>query len=104
VRKKCSSIIAMAAGAGATISCRPDLARMTWAGGVLFTLIYWIYITGLESLSPGYIARVWNLEALTGVSVLGPPLEELLFAFTLGMYWAGVIVDEPAVNCVDCLP
>lgn len=84
------AIVAMAIGSMATMLCRPDLVRTTWAGGVLFTLIYWIYVSGLELLSPGYVGRVWNLEALSGISLLGSPLEELLFAFGFGMYWAGV--------------
>ncbi len=80
----------MIVGAVATMLCRPDLKTKTWVGGALFTGCYWVFVEGLELLAPGYVGRVWNLAALTGVMVLRTPLEELLFAFTFGMYWAGV--------------
>jgi len=39
---------------------------------------------------PGYIEHVWNLPQLTGILVWGIPMEELMFGFTFGMYWASV--------------
>jgi hypothetical protein len=83
-------ILAMAGGAAATIACRRDLARKTWLGGLLFVAYYVVFLAGLELTSPGYIERVWNLDALTGLRILGMPIEELLFATTFGMYWSGV--------------
>ncbi|MFV2055056.1 MAG: lycopene cyclase domain-containing protein [Thiohalomonadales bacterium] len=84
------SIIAMAVGAVANMLCRPDLKQKSWIGGVLFLIYYSIFLAGLEWTAPGYIDRVWNLSALSGIS-LGPmPLEELLFAISFGMYWSGV--------------
>ncbi len=84
------AFVAMITGAIATILCRPDLKTKTWIGGLLFLGYYWIYILGLDFLSPGYIERVWNLDALSGVMIFNIPLEELVFAFAFGMYWAGV--------------
>ncbi len=84
------SIIAMFAGALATMLCRPDLIRKTWIGGLLFLVYYALFLAGLEWSAPGYIERVWNLEVLSGVSVWFMPLEELLFAIGFGMYWSGV--------------
>lgn len=84
------SFVAMIIGTTATISCRPDLKTKTWIGGLLFMGYYWIFVEGLELLSPGYVERVWNLAALSGVMIINTPLEELLFALTFGMYWAGV--------------
>ena len=83
-------ILALAAGAVATVLCRPDLLRKTWIGGFLFLGYYVIFLIGLEWTAPGYIARVWNLEALSGLSVAGMPVEELLFAISFGAYWSGV--------------
>lgn len=82
-------IAAMVVGTVATMLCRPDLATKTWIGGVLFLLYYIIFLTGLEWSAPGYIDRVWNLEALSGISIFRMPLEELLFAISFGMYWSG---------------
>lgn len=84
------AILAMTCGAVATLLCRPDLLRKTWIGGLLFLFYYGIFLAGLEWSAPGYIERVWNLAALSGVLVLGLPLEELLFAFAFGLYWSGV--------------
>lgn len=84
------SIAAMVIGASATVLCRPDLVRKTWVGGLLFLAYYTVFLLGLEAIAPGYIARVWNLEALSGLGIWGMPLEELLFAATFGAYWSGV--------------
>jgi len=84
------ALMAMITGSIATMLCRPDLKWKTWIGGFLFTGYYWIFVEGLEILSPGYVQRVWNLADLSGVLLLATPLEELVFAFTFGMYWAGV--------------
>jgi hypothetical protein len=83
-------IAAMAAGAAATLFCRPDLRRKTWVGGLLFLAYYVVFLQGLQFTAPGYIEQVWNLSALTGVLVAGMPIEELLFAIGFGMYWSGV--------------
>ncbi len=80
----------MVIGAIAMVLCRPDLGRKTWVGGLLFLGYYTIYLLGLEWTAPGYIARVWNLSALSGLSLFGMPVEELLFAIAFGAYWSGV--------------
>ncbi len=62
----------------------------TWIGGLLFLGYYAAFLLALEWSAPGYIERVWNLEALTGIAFFGLPIEELLSAFGFGMYWSGV--------------
>ena len=84
------AILAMAFGSAAAIWCRPDLGRKTWIGGLLFLGYYVVFLAGLSLSTPGYIERVWNMDALTGLAVAGMPIEELLFAFTFGAYWSGV--------------
>lgn len=84
------SILAMTLGAIAAMLCRPDLARKTWVGALLFLGYYAVFLLGLEWSAPGYIGRVWNLSALTGLTIAGFPIEELLFAAAFGAYWAGV--------------
>lgn len=84
------AIAAMILGAVATILCRSDLARKTWVGAILFLGYYVVFLLSLEAWSPGYIARVWNLTALSRLVVAGIPIEELLFAAAFGAYWAGV--------------
>lgn len=84
------SIIAMFVGTVANMLCRPDLKQKSWIGGVLFLIYYALFLLLLEWSAPGYIDRVWNLEALSGLGMGFMPLEELLFAFAFGMYWSGV--------------
>lgn len=84
------AILAMAVGAVATVLCRPDLSRKTWVGGLLFLAYYVVFLLGLEWTAPGYIARVWKLDALSGLGLFGMPVEELLFAVAFGAYWSGV--------------
>jgi hypothetical protein len=85
-----AGIIAMAAGAVATHFCRPDLRTKTWVGGLLFVAYYGVFLAALAWSAPGYIERVWNLAALSGMFVLYMPLEEVLFALAFGLYWSGV--------------
>jgi hypothetical protein len=84
------AIVAMTLGAAATMLCRPDLVRKTWMGALLFLAYYSLFLLGLEWTAPGYIARVWNLDALSGLNIFGMPMEELLFAAAFGAYWSSV--------------
>ena len=84
------SIVALVAGASASVICRPDLKRETLVGGVLFLGLYSMFMLGLLWFTPGYIEQVWNLPALSGGLVYGIPTEELLFGFSFGLYWTGV--------------
>jgi hypothetical protein len=84
------AIFAMFVGGLATALCRPDLKRKTWVGGALFLAYYALFLLGLEWLAPGYVARVWKLDALSGFVIAGMPLEEFLFAAAFGAYWSGV--------------
>jgi hypothetical protein len=83
-------IIAMFFGGLATLYCRPDLKGKIWVGGILFTILYFIYFGSILPFYPQYVELYWNLDNLTHILVLGIPIEELLFAFTFGMYWSGL--------------
>jgi hypothetical protein len=83
-------IVAMLIGAVLSAWCRPDLSRHALLGGLVFLIYYMVFLTGLDFTAPtGYIAEVWNLEDLSGLSLGFMPLEELLFAVAFGSYWAG---------------
>ena len=84
------AICSMATGAAATALCRPDLARKSLIGGAIFLAYYAVFMAALLVFAPGYIDQVWNLPQLTGIQLLGVPLEELLFGFTFGMYLTSV--------------
>jgi Lycopene cyclase len=85
-----SAIASMTFGSAATVACRPDLQSEMLIGGGLFSAYYAVFMLLLEWSAPGYIARVWNLPALSGVMIAGIPLEELLFGFSFGTYWSGI--------------
>jgi phosphotransferase system glucose/maltose/N-acetylglucosamine-specific IIC component len=82
--------IAMFLGGLATLYCRPDLKGKIWVGGLLFTLLYFIYFGSILLLYPDYVQLYWNLDNLTHILIFGIPVEELIFAFTFGMYWSGL--------------
>jgi len=83
-------IIGLFVGGLATLYCRPDLKGKIWLGGILFTILYFIYFGSILVFYPQYVDLYWNLDNLTHILLLGIPLEELLFAFTFGMYWSGL--------------
>src|SRR5574338_223804 len=84
------AIVALLIGGAANVLCRPDLLRGTVIGGLLFAALYALFMALLIGFAPGYIDRVWNLPALTGIRPAGIPLEELTFGFAFGTYWAGI--------------
>ncbi|MCB0632944.1 MAG: hypothetical protein KDD15_24570, partial [Lewinella sp.] len=85
-----SGVIALFLGAIATLYCRPDLKAKIWIGGLLFTGLYFVYFGSLLLVFPNYVDAYWNLTDLTGIKLAGIPLEELMFAFSFGMYWSGL--------------
>jgi lycopene cyclase-like protein len=82
--------IAMFLGGLATLYCRPDLKEKIWVGGLLFTLLYFVYFGSILLFYPDYVQLYWNLDNLTHILIFGIPVEELIFAFTFGMYWSGL--------------
>ncbi len=84
------AFIAMMAGGFATWYCRPDLKKKMIASAFLFLGLYFLYFLTLIAAYPGYVKQVWNFPAISGVLVVGVPLEELMFAFSLGFLWSSV--------------
>ena len=74
------AIIAMMLGILAMLFCRPTLAPRLGVGASLFLGYYTAFLLGLEWTAPGYVERVWNLPALSGLAIAGLPMEEFLFA------------------------
>lgn len=84
-----STILAMTVGAVATWLCRPDLLKAMVTGSLLFLGIYFVvFLVGFVWLFPGYVEAVWNLPAISGILIAGVPIEELLFAASLGAMWS----------------
>ena len=57
----------------------------------LFLALYFVYFWTLIVIAPvGYVESVWNLVALSGILIIGIPLEELLFALSFGFIWSSI--------------
>lgn len=85
-----SAIIAMLIGGFATWYCRPDLKKKMVLSAFLFLALYFVYFLTLIAMSSGYVERVWNLDAISGILIVGIPIEELLFALSFGFIWSSI--------------
>jgi hypothetical protein len=85
-----SVTIAMFIGGISAILCRPDIKKKIWIGGITFSALYFICFMLFNLIYPGLVLKIWNLSALSGILIIGVPLEELIFAFTFGMLWSSV--------------
>ncbi|MDO8474300.1 MAG: lycopene cyclase domain-containing protein [bacterium] len=85
-----STFIALIGGGLFTWYCRPDLKKKMFASAFIFSGLYFVYFLSLIAAYPGYIQQVWNLSAISGILVVGVPLEELMFAFGVGFLWSSV--------------
>lgn len=84
----CAAVLSLARGGLCACYCRPDLVPKMLLSAILFLALYFIYFLTLVAAYPNYVREVWNLRVISGVLVLGIPVEELLFAFTLGFLWS----------------
>lgn len=84
------SAIALVAGFFATLYCRRDLWLKMVVSGVLFFGVYFCVFALFNVVFRGYVEAVWNLKAISGIRLIGVPLEELMFGFTFGLYWSSV--------------
>ncbi|MFA5867340.1 MAG: lycopene cyclase domain-containing protein [Actinomycetota bacterium] len=73
-----------------TAFCRPDLIKKMLVSGALFTGFYFVFFLTLVLAYPDYVHHVWNLDALSGILILGVPLEELMFAAGFGFLWSSI--------------
>lgn len=85
-----SAIIAMTFGGFLVLCCRQDLKEKMFVSAFLFLVIYTFYFFTLIALYSGYVAQVWNIDAISKIFVFGIPIEELLFALSFGFLWSGI--------------
>ena len=83
-----TSSIAMLIGSLAAMLCRPALIKKICLGSLLFLGVYFIFFFSFNLVYPGIVEQVWNLNAISGILILGVPLEELMFAVTFGGLWS----------------
>ena len=86
-----STIIGLLAGIVATRYCRPDLGDLMKKSALIFSAIYFvIFFVIFVIIFPDYVQMYWNLKDISGILIFGVPLEELLFAGSLGAMWGGL--------------
>ncbi len=66
----------------------PRLRKHILFGGILFAGLYFVSLALMNLIFPSWIASTWNLPALSGILLIGVPLEEILFGFAFGTLWA----------------
>lgn len=69
---------------------RKQLWLLSLSGALTYGLFYTILCFLIFSFHPDFLQQ-WNLEALSGVLIVGAPLEELLWAFGFGAVWPLII-------------
>ena len=79
--------ISMLIGGISALFCRPDLKKKIFVSGFLFLVLYFAFFFLFILAYPNVVEKFWNLKAISGILVLGIPIEELIFAFTFGMLW-----------------
>ncbi len=74
----------------ATFICfvRRDLVPHTILSGLFFTVFYYFFGLTILFLYPGFVTHVYNLKNLSGFIITGIPIEELMFAFSVGAGWS----------------
>ena len=67
---------------------RGDLMTQSLTAGFLYMLTYFLLFSFFTKLLPTYIATIYTRKNLLGVYVFTIPIEELLFAFSVGAGWS----------------
>lgn len=68
---------------------RPDLIWQSVIGGLIYLGIYLAMFSIVTNIIfPNFLELYYNLHNLSGIMVLGSPLEEFLFAFSFGLSWS----------------
>lgn len=62
---------------------RKDLIKDMLMTSFLFGVLYFLFFVFFIRIFPGFIGH-WNFEHLSGILILGVPLEEIVWAFGIG--------------------
>lgn len=79
---------------------RPDLLKNSLIGGLFFMTLYGALFLIFNALFPSFIDNYYHLLHTSQISILGLPLEELLYALTLGMMWAPLYEYEHRLRTI----
>ena len=81
-------IILQFSGALVIVLQRRDLVSHALVGGVFFMFLYGTLFMIFKFLFPSFLDSYYHLERTSQIWIIGIPLEELLYSFSLGLMWA----------------
>ena len=81
-------IVAGVVGGLAVVWLRPDLLKQAAFSALIFSLFYFAVFFLINQIFSGFVASFYNFENISGVLVLGVPLEEIAVAFFAGGFWS----------------
>lgn len=80
-----SSIVAFLILGSVLLLIRSDLIPAAVGSGLVLSLVMFVFYVIYQQIYPGIIHQWWRLENISGILLLGIPVEELLWGFTWGM-------------------
>lgn len=81
-------LIATGIGAAVLAVQRHDLLSHMFVGGMSFMVVYFLGFQLFNLIFSGYVVSTWTLSNISGVLILGIPLEEIIWAFLFGLMWS----------------
>lgn len=81
-----SCVISLMCGFLIIIALRKDLVANAVISGLFMMIISIPVYLICEYVSPGCIQRMWQFKYLSGILVLGIPIEDLIFYFQFGLF------------------
>lgn len=85
-----ASLVAMALGWGVLAWRSRGPRWLGPVGGPAFAAVYVAAWRAADALTPGFAAQ-WNPAALSGLAVVGVPLEEVVWALAFGAVWPACV-------------
>jgi len=83
-------MISFSIGAILLFSLRKDLLIQILSSGLIFSILYFLLFLYFNELFPQYITNIYSLKNFWGIVIFKVPLEEILFAFTVGMCYSSL--------------
>lgn len=67
---------------------RRDLIKHSLVGGAIFLILYVVSFSIFNLIFSDFIDTAYNLREISGIFLLGIPIEEWLYALSFGLLWA----------------
>ncbi|MCH7605328.1 hypothetical protein IID24_05065 [Patescibacteria group bacterium] len=80
--------VSLLIGAGIIGYLRRDLIRQIIFSGFFFSFAYFVLFSIFNVLFPDFVKDVYSLDNFIGFSIIGVPIEEIIFAFSIGAFWS----------------